>query len=256
MSFPQSPVILAAVDQLLVFVLVAIGVAIKNYFDHRAKKNETPPTDAFGGPKTPPAKASVPPPMPTAERRGPLSPEEEKMRKFFEALGLPADAVPPAPVAQPPPKAPPLPRTVPGPTAQPARPAQSAPTKPRPQPAPVRPVTPPPVPGEARSLDSDSSPQVLVGDLHRVDPRYESAKVRDEFRGAARLEVRRTDVHVDVQPDLLGVAPPIVAVGAAHRPVAPLDAGDLTRALRADPAALRRALLLKEILDRPVSLRG
>ncbi|MBS0660890.1 MAG: hypothetical protein JSR82_21940 [Verrucomicrobia bacterium] len=233
-------------EQLIIFVLVAIGVAIKNYFDSRAQKGGPPPTDTFGGPRTPPARTQAPPPAPPP-RPGGSTPEEERMRKFFEALGLPADAVPPAPVA-PAPKAPPtLPPPVPAPAPARSRPAPPPMPKPAPRPAPVL--------AEARSLDSDPSPQVLAGDMHRVDPKYESAKVTADFRGAARLDVSRPDVHVNVLPDLLGVAPPVVAVGTAHRTVSALPAAELVRSLRGDPAALRRALVLKEILDPPVALR-
>lgn len=242
------PILAAGIEQLIVLALVGIGIAIKNFFENRAKKNQ--PTGTFGGPATPPTRPTAPPPplqqqAPPPQPRRAATPEEEKMRKFFEALGLPTDAIPPAPVA-PSPKPPPV-----VPKAPPKIPVKAAP--------PPLARAPQTSTGTStydfQSLDSDKSPQVLAGDMHRVDPKFDHAALTADFRDASSLQYRPTDVHVDVRPDLIGRSPNVSNVEKAHRPVALFPGGDLAQILRTDRHALRRAFVLGEVLGKPVALR-
>lgn len=242
----DAPLFLAAgLEQMIVIALVGIGIAIKNYFENRAnkKKNEKAPAGTFGGPAAPPAQSA---PHPAAPR--PSTAEEEKMRKFFEALGLPVEAVPPAPVAPKRAEPPPPPaRKVPPPMPPPV--SKRLPPPPPPPPIPPSPYT------EARSLDSDPSPSVLAGDMHRVDPKFEHATVMADFRGAASLTRAPVDVHVDVRPDLIGKSPGVVEVPDSRKRAPAVAQSELSVILRGDRAALRRALVLNEVLGKPVGLR-
>jgi hypothetical protein len=110
----------------LVLIFVAIGFV--RWLTEKAKDSKTP--------STPPA----PPPAEPISRSNPQS-EEERIRRFLEALGQPRGAQPPAPVA----RRPAVPRTVahiPPPLRSPLPPLKTVPP-----PLPTA-VEPPPMPAQ------------------------------------------------------------------------------------------------------------
>ncbi len=205
-------------EKLIIFAVIALGFAIKNLIEKMVKGKQT---DA---------------PLPPPKLPGGGTAEDEKMRKFFEALGLPTNSIPPAPVA---PKA-----------TKPAR-------KPSPpaMPAPARRPTPPPLQPARRTFDPEMDPAVLSGTLSRADPRFDGQGVTSEMRDAARYERQSVDVTVDMHQQLLRPAEQVelqtvLRIGELVSPAA-----RIARQIRANPAALREAFVLQEIFGKPLSTR-
>ncbi|HEV7869199.1 MAG TPA: hypothetical protein VGO90_16040 [Chthoniobacteraceae bacterium] len=168
-------------------------------------------------------------PRPAQTRRPPAESEEERMRRFMEALGMPADQAPPPPVRRPvvPPRAaPPVPQAKPLVTPAP----------------PSRPYVPPPIPTTARSLDPLPEVATPAGRMHvpelvsRSPAAYETVSSRVSAAGTQGV-----------------------------RPVTPLDpyrgrageqsvAGALRLAL-SSPQQMRYAFLMREIISPPLALR-
>jgi hypothetical protein len=149
-------------EQLLFLLLVGL-VALVKWFVERA---------ARGGTADPPS------PTPRPRRSAPVNPQDaetERIRKFMEALGMPAENVPPPPIrrrvaGEGPPVVPPrVPRQV-GPTVRRkvvpplVPPPIHVPAKPEPPPAPVihqEPVEP--APGLDRPLAPERVPEIATG---------------------------------------------------------------------------------------------
>jgi hypothetical protein len=195
-------------EQLIILALVVVFYVGKNLL----KK-------AMGGDKE---EDAAPPPIPThqttqapvrggtGERK--MGEQEEKMRKFFEALGLPTDSLPPAPVA---PKPPP-PRATPPPIIA---------KKPKVErrPPPLEPVRPSYMP------DAPMSVTIQVGSL--AGPQAQSPA---EMYASTHIS-----------------AP-------ALRPVSQQDlspAASIAQELRRSPLTLRRAMIVNELLGKPLAMR-
>src|SRR6187401_976106 len=118
--------ILAAIDTQIIVLIVAAAIGVINWLSKKAE-GKKPPTEP-------------PPRDPRPQTTGDA--DAERMRKFLEALGLPAEQAPP-PVKRPAPAAPPpLPQQRKRPKREP------------------RPVSPP------RSLDEAPAPSTRVEELH------------------------------------------------------------------------------------------
>ena len=187
----------------------------------------------------PPAPGDAPP----ARNAGPT--EDERMRRFLEALGVPADSHAPqterraaseqrAPrTAQPPPLQP-QPRKM-----YPVPPIVDRPVR---WPKPV--VVPPPVPREAPAAESAPAPSLPVEELYLP-----------ELKTAAHVEYRSVASTVSATPDQ-----------KPSRPMLPLsvpgesDSGsprvEELRELFRSPRELRAAIVLREILGPPRSLQS
>ena len=201
-----------------VFLAVMLVFGLLNWLAKKGKEEQ---------PKAP-AKASRPPrPAPSAP--GETS-EEERMRRFLEALGVPSDA-PPPPVAVPPSLPPRPPRAQPRPIPQP-----------KPRPAPVH------------SLDEADAPTEAYANLHLPElrtpemPAFEtvSSRVSADDDGAyvtvsgAVSAVPGSTRLADLKPADRETGPAVLAIRAALHS-------------RAD---LRTALILREILGPPRSMQS
>ncbi|MEA3211009.1 MAG: hypothetical protein QOE70_4066 [Chthoniobacter sp.] len=183
------------------------------------------------GEKKPPRSPSDP--GATPPRRAPAESEEERMRRFLEALGVPAESRPAPP-----------PRPV-RPAAEPLRPAlkpvppmvaQPMPQRPRPQsrPAPPPPLPPPP---RRRSLDEAPAPKDRVEQI-----------ALSELTTPALPEFETISSRVTAAPADFG-APREVAVGAGA------TLNETLRAALASPQQLRAAFVLREVLGPPLGLQ-
>jgi hypothetical protein len=153
--------------------------------------------------------------------------EAERVRKFLEALGLPADALPPAPQApkQPAPR-PAAPVQPAGQRAPSARPFQQA----GPRRRTVDTPQPPPVPPPARVSAPRPQPET-------AQPAFEVSALR-----AQPAESETAAVAVRLPPRPTTAAPP------ERTPQQAL------REMLASRESIRAALLLREILGPPVGL--
>ncbi len=229
---PSAPFLAAGVEQIIVLAVVALFYVVKNLLEKKAGKGASPnPTDPFPTTTKPPAPSVARGTPASTGTPGKSAPEQERMRKFFEALGLPSEAIPPAPVA---PK-----------VERKAVPPPLAPV--------TRRVPPPPLPVPPRW---EASPAVLAGDLPRADPKFNLSDLATEFRSASSVKQEKVSISVDVRADLLQPAAG-VSVAELHRPVDHTKdlARLIARELRASPDSLKRAVILREILGPPVGSR-
>ncbi|MEI8233091.1 MAG: hypothetical protein WCH57_00220 [Verrucomicrobiota bacterium] len=229
-------------DQLIVVLIVGALALVKWLVENGGKFQ----SGGDAGEDAPPAPRR---PLGTpAEPSTHAETDEEKMRRFMEALGLPANGVPP-PAQRPVPRpsesqsvAPPVPRPIVRRVERPAfRPVTSAPAEPQPEPA-HRSIAPPletggPLPKIPKSRPmSESAPAVQVTSFAPAAIARTQASIA--AAGAGVTPAKRQDAQPFGQP-----APAV----------------DLQMGLReqlGSPAALRRAILLKEILGEPKGLQS
>ena len=194
-------------DPLVLTALVIVSVIVKWVMKKRA-----------GSDAAEPGAESTPPPVVFRPRAAPArNPDEEKMRKFFEALGLPTDSLPPAPVA---PKAPPpVPKH--GSSARPP-PIQSKPKfKRAPEPPPH--VRPDFMPAAAESISVGAGPLAPASPVSPAEM-YASMSISAP---SLRPESRR-----DRSP-----------------------AAAIALELITSPGSARRAIVLNELFSKPLSMR-
>ncbi len=241
----------------LIFVLILGALALGKHFLERG--------GSFGGDSpddipNPPQRRRPIEPRPPAAMPGSGETEEERMRRFMEALGLPPTAPPPQPKPavqrpiEPRPAAPtpaaqmpqqprpsrPNPRHLGEPFGRPMAPVfrrPKLPQQPRPGPAPapeVRRPEPAPEPAKAPMVApmSESAPAMQVASLERLP----------DSGGAVELAAAGVESSARFASARRG--------GQSSRDIAALK-----RDLR-DPAALRRAILLREILGPPKGLQS
>ena len=218
--------------QLIVWLGVAVLAAAKWLFEN---------ADIFQGgrsgetPDTKPLRPSQPREDSSAERES----EEEKVRRFMQALGLPPEGVPPPARVVKQPSAPvPAPTPAPRRMDRPVRPLFPAPVK---QVAPVVPagranIAPPletggPLPSIPKTASvAETAPSMQVASI----PQMVFDQPREQARPAAPTQPSRADSRK---------TQPAVAQAA------------LREELRG-PAALRKAILLREILGAPKGLQS
>jgi len=173
--------------------------------------------------KTPPG---APQPQP-GPRRAPADSEEERMRRFMEALGIPQDSSPPPP-ARPKAAIPPVPPIV----ARPPVPAWPQPRRPRAAPAPPLPSAP-----SRRPPVQEPAPALPVAQI--------------ELPALAVPAVAEFETVTSTIAAIPGEKPALLQ---------PLPAGaTLSAVIRqalATPQQLRSALVLREILGPPLGLQS
>lgn len=200
----------------VVILLVLAAVAFLNWLAKKAQGQgsgdvlDGGPTPGTQGPSSPPRRKET---------------DEERMRRFMEALGVPT-APPPRPRAVPPASSPPHP-----------------------------PSTPPPVPPAVREATRHMPPPMA----RRIERKAEEAARRaQELKRLAEAAGRRAvaeRIESDF-PHLESVAresAPSPAPSATRGVAGPAAAGNL-RPLLASPSELRRAIVLREILGPPRAL--
>ena len=110
------PILASSIEGQIVFLVIAAIIGLINWLTKKAESGAAPPV------------------APPRSRPGDSDPEAERMRKFMEALGLPADQAP---------------RPIPRPAAPRVK------------------AVPPPIPrARPRSLDEAPAPTLPVGQLH------------------------------------------------------------------------------------------
>jgi hypothetical protein len=221
-------------------ILCYVIAAVIGLISWLTKKGEKIRHDEPASPKFPRAASTQPP-------------EDERLRRFLEALGVPADKVPPPPVQkrQPPPLPQPLPKIQPrgdivagpwGRSAQSAKPEAPPPLRPAPS-TPLRKATEMPAPAR---------------ETRRAEPAREKAAASSapvEKTHLAPLvtaplpEFVTASSHVSAIPfQSAGIAiPETDAYGDATEGQATRSAARIGELLRS-PADLRAAILLREIL--------
>jgi len=226
-------------DQLIP-VLVVGAIALGKWFFENAGR--------FQGGDEPTDEAPRPQPRPNARPRNLAHPEEsdeEKMRRFMEALGLPPEGAPPlTPVYKPGSQVAAerlRRRRVPAEPARPTVPAQPAKAAPAPQS--VRPRIAP-------TLDTGG-------------PLPEIPKTSSVSETAPASEVMAIPKMVFVEPEQMVECVPMRDAGKpASRPTAATPQRPLEGAIESlrdqlrTPAALRNAILLREILGAPKGLQS
>jgi hypothetical protein len=167
-------------------------------------------------------------PAPQRPRQQPAAEsEEERVRKFMEALGLPAGAPPPQSLPRRPPQQP----KRPGPAPRQTSPV--APRQIRPQNRPANPPLTPPAREEVRPSVFQESPAPQY-----AAPQYE--------------------VAMSAEPQAPAPAPvsPSTAPAPQALPSARSRPESLAVSLLKQPESLRTAFILREILGQPRSLQG
>ncbi|MBA2431533.1 MAG: hypothetical protein H0V56_05385 [Chthoniobacterales bacterium] len=190
---------------------------------------------------------SAPPPVTTTAPRVQTT-EEERVRKFMEALGVPVEAAPPPPPRTPPPQvqtAPP--RESRPPKAPKVRPIDAFPvprttSRPPPRPTPA----PPPVRAPIAPEPTYDRPQVLpTQETTMFAPPLQPERLR-----AAASEF---DVH-DLDLDVVEELPSLLRGAQPAQKTAPLTSGIAARLKTQE--GLRDAIVLREIFGPPRSMQS
>ena len=229
-------------DPFVVIVVVGAVSLIKWLIENAGKFQGN---ESQGAPPPAETRRQTPIPQPRYEN------EEEKMRRFMEALGLPTESAPPAPVNKP---APPAPATPP-PLRPAARPLAPASRMNRPA---VRPVAAP-VRKEVRPVHTPIAPPLDTGGPLPTLPKTASV---DE--AGPSMEVANLPQMTFVQPEQAVAAAATevsAAMKAAPTPAAaqqpcPAPPQAALRDLLRTPGSLRAAVLLREILGPPKGLQS
>ena len=230
-------------------ILILVGLfALGKWLVENWGKSETPPSDS-------------PPPSPsTTSRPGAgADTDEERMRRFMEALGLPAHGVPPPRVNPRPVQPPPM-----------ARPAASVEERPpalstvRP-PSPFGPAGPISAEREARYAEWKKKARPDRPDRKPIAETLEPIAPMKPIGRAASTSETAPQMEVSSIPSLDFVDPvrqAEAAVQAAGNVDRPENAAVLRRGLQPlraelrDPAALKKAFILREILGPPKGLQS
>jgi hypothetical protein len=190
-----------------------------------------------------------------ARRDAPTAPdsEEERMRRFMEALGIPSEGAPappsPPPMRQAPPRPAPTVRPVPPIISREATPRRTAPTMPPPVPRQVRPQTPLPVPArppyyEPPAAESAPAPTTPAGQIHL--PELETTVV-EEFHTTSSIVTAGRSEQAPVEGIVLSPIHEVGGVAVGRR--------ELWREALRSPEAMKSAFVLREILGPPRGLQ-
>lgn len=223
--------ILAAFDSNLLFYIIAAIIGLISWL---TKRGEHTPNDSSPSPKFPrPAQ--------------PQQPEDERLRKFLEALGVPADERPAAPIQR---RQPPL------------LPKQSPTAAPRP-------LIVPPLP--RRMTESRPAPPPVPKPVEKAVPLRKTRSLEEEPALVLFEEkIRLPDLTTAVLPEFITKSSTVSAIpfetaaGISHEADAYLGthgaaenrAAARVEALLRTPADLRAAIILREILGRPPGLQS
>lgn len=219
---------LADIDGNLLFYIIAAVIGLISWL---TKKGDSSSEDQSPSPK-------FPRPTVTPTPRAPQQSDDERVRKFLEALGVPADKQPPPPIQR---KATPPAQREPPPLIRPAMAplTKREVSKPQPIPPAIPKATPPPraAPSwEERSLDEEGEPTLPVAQIHL--PELSTHAVPEFVTESSQVSAIPFKAAVSGEPDAYGAA-----VEEGVRPAAAR-----VRALLGTPADLRAAIILREIL--------
>jgi hypothetical protein len=207
-------------ESLLFLLLIAVALLFQMLTRMIGKASKDQPEDTW---------VSSTPELPPPIRRAPTESDQERIRKFLEALGQPATTRPPPPVA---------PRTV---------------IPPRPL-APVQPPTPRLPQAWTLTREERRKRDVIL----RESPPLPPAKRPDKIFPPAIIGTPAFEVHEGPLPieQPLIIKRPAEAYAAATRPVAKGEdfKTDITTLL-ASKSGLRDAIVLREIFGPPRSLQ-
>lgn len=202
-------------DYLFLVVMLVFGLI--NWVANKVKEGKQPPPKPTARPAPRPVSA------PSAR-----DPEDDRMRRFLEALGVPGDAreapAPPFPV-------------------RPAPVTRRAPPPPLPLPSPPR----------DRSLDDDDAASAPGERIHLRElqttavPEFQTVSSR--VAADSDEDFRTVSSRISAVPTVAPVADPIRALYGGEA-----LSGSLFTVLRS-PVSLRQALVLREILGPPRSLQ-
>jgi len=165
------------------------------------------------------SRPQTPPPIP----RGPAETDEERIRKFLEALGQPAGSKPPPPVAQ--------------------RPTVARHVPPFPSPLPPLTTRPPAEPPRRVTL-----PRQIT------HPPYETKGFRPAVLKPPVFEVQDHAPTAEPPPPI--TTPAAAYAAATQQQVSPARREKEIAALLKSPSGLREAIVLREIFAPPLSLRA
>ena len=236
---------LAAISESITTVIIVVALAMAQWIAERIsqKKNkDSAPTETADQPDEP-----------TSNMARPRDSEEERMRRFMEALGIPADSAAPQRGPTPTPLRPPESKPAPKRTSQipPVPPITNReynrPQRPPPPIPAAKPPAriPPPVPYGERTLDSSPAPSIPAGRIEL--PELETTKV-EEFHTVSSVVSASHSVIT-----------PLTAEEAREKAAADVEREgdrDLWRRALRSPEALRSAFILKEILGPPRGLQS
>lgn len=215
-------------DYLFLVIMLVFGLI--NWVANKIKEGKAPP-------QPPQRRESQPGPRPMASAPPSRNAEEERMRRFLEALGVPQDEAPAPP--------PPPPRPAPLPVAPPPR-----------KPVVTR-TAPPPLPREQPSLDEAELTNEPVEHIHL--PELPHAPVPEFETISSRVSANRDGDFVTVASSISAVPPCPVHRDKEIPPPAQaaprIDYSAILARLRSRPD-VRAALILSEILGPPRSLRS
>ena len=200
-------------ESAIIFGLIAVFFVVKNIISKRLGGGE-PPASA-----TPPpfARQTTSAPVRRSAAAPARSEQEEKMRKFFEALGLPMDALPPAPVT---------------------------------------PVAPPPVPKKAatsRPPPTQAKPKFKRAPepAPHVRPDFMPAPAESISVGTGRLGPAAPASPAEMYASMAISAPSLRPETRRDRSPAAAIALELITT----PGSAQRAIVLNELFSKPLSLR-
>lgn len=226
--------ILAAIEGNIIALIVFAAVGVINWLLQK-KEEQSPDRPQSSERERPPEGMSG---TESATPSG-KSQDDERLRRFMEALGLPTDQSPPPTQRPQAPVPPPLPRTIPRAPAPQARRAFDPATQTVPRPFRQVMPQPPPLPQREHSLDEADAPTLPVQQI--ALPLLETPALPEFITVSSRIAAAA---------GLAGSAEPETDAYREHTTLPPAGQGRLTELLRS-PDDLRRAILLREVLGPP-----
>ncbi|MEI6561844.1 MAG: hypothetical protein WCO68_07145 [Verrucomicrobiota bacterium] len=222
-------------DQLILIVVVGV-IAFVKWFVENAGQSAPDET-------RPPSPRPLRPDPADANR---AESEAERMRRFMEALGLPPDAVPPAP-----PRKPPIqPRTPAPPVSKPLRAPGTFPRK-------GRPVDPFPRPAAPAHRPDIAPPLETGGPLPTLPKTASVRETAPSMEVTSIPQMTFAEPEQAVQSAAAAVAASTKALsGSASQALATPSTPSALREQLREPDSLRKAILLREILGAPKGLQS
>lgn len=224
-------IFLADIPGNLIFLIVMAAVGVVNWWLEKQKKNESSQQD------TPPVRHA---PLAGGES------EQERLRRFLEALGVPQQPGTPQPAPQAPAPAPvPRPASTPRPAAVPDRTFQR-PAAPSREQRPFRPKPFIPAPRPVRVPVREPEEMAEGGRLE--EPATAIENISGEFE---RMNVAVTMQPIGALPDTSTQSAPAIVTRRANAPII-----ESLRLALLTPSDLRTALVTMEILGPPRGLQS
>jgi hypothetical protein len=220
--------IAAAINDQLLYLIAAAAYGVFAWWNNRRNKNAEPQDGQAesGEEESRPIQRTSPPAAAESE--------QERLRRFLEALGVPA-----------------------GQQAPPPKPAQQQPVPPRPiAPPPPRPVQHqrPPVRPIVRPVRPSPRPLPEVNEMESIESR-DPGRLEESATAIERVGADLDQMSLDVRAMSAMSQAPSVSPGAAGALFTATQARTMIEIFRS-PETLRTALLAQEILGPPRSLQS